>query len=206
MPMADHQEQPDQDIRVQAFLEWMNRNYCFEILGFDHPNKPTKQKFLPKDAVITDLGTQAGRKLLEGTIEAVVPVKNNLLPTPEDILPNYIQVFCTLLNISEGQWIDWFRRYENLQDSSLPFASGNSPPHWPKDTTDGKFLEKFSKEQWKFCVPELKKPLFDRYFHEDQVLPIISKKFLANGSTATLWKIKLHPSYNKLINEEEKKV
>lgn len=125
---------------------------------------------------------------------------------PEDIFPDKLAVFCTLLKTSRGRWIEHFKQYDTLSDTALPFSPTNPPQNWPDTGNDQEFLQKFCQEQWKFRVPIFRKPIVERRFHKDQVLPIIFKKALNSGSSASLWLIKIHPAYNQLITEDEKKV
>jgi hypothetical protein len=110
------------------------------------------------------------------------------------------------LRISKGYWIKHFRHYESLSDARLPFDPNTQPLNWPDHTNDPDFLKKFCEEQWKFCVPVIRQPFLDRHFPTDTILPIVYKKNLHSGGSPTLYLIKLHPAYNKLIAEDDKVV
>ena len=126
---------------------------------------------------------------------------------PGDILSGYTAVFCTLLFAGNGRYIRTFIRYDSLNDRRLPFSPDNAPANLPTTPGDPDFLRKFCNEQWRFCVPTLEN-VTDRCFEIKRILPIIYKKSIAGGSgaSANLWLIKIYPSYNKLITEEEKLV
>jgi len=141
---------------------------------------------------------------LRNILAALFPHSDPINPLA--ILNNHTSIFCTLLSIRKGQFIDYFRRYDSLGDSSLPFDPANPPANLPVAARDPEFLREFCKAQWKFCAVTLRHPVADKHFERDRVLPIIEKKRLAGGGTATLWLVKIYPSYNKLISEETKKV
>jgi hypothetical protein len=170
---------------------------------------PTHQKtqrgsrFVPEGKVKAYLEANDQEKLKE-IIAALFPQGDGIYPN--DVLPDNIAVFCTLLQISKGRWMKYFRHHRSLRDAALPFDPRSKPPDWPKDTGDPDFLKKFCEEQWKFCVPVMRQPFGDEHFPKDLILPIVYKKLLDSGGSAILWQIKLHPAYNNLITEEEKAV
>jgi hypothetical protein len=201
--MEDPQRQPDYEPSIQSFLSFLDRVSAFEVVNPDPPEDPTRRAFAVLEKVRTYFDENGQEKLYQ-IITALFPQGDGIWPN--DVLPNNIAVFCTLLKISKGRWMKHFRHHESLSDARLPFDPIRQPLNWPEDTGDPNFLRKFCEEQWKFCVPPLRQPFVDKHFPKDTILPIVYKKEICAGGSATLWKIKLHPTYNKLVSEEEKEV
>lgn len=124
---------------------------------------------------------------------------------PKEIFPKYVAVFCALLCIGKGHYIEHFKHYESLSDTSLPFDPESPPAHWPNTAGDSDFLRKFSKAQWKFCARKWE-DLSDKHYDSEQILPIIYKKRISSGGSANIWLVKIHPFYNRLISEDAKLV
>ena len=201
--MEDPGQQPDFQLSIQSFLSFLDRSSCFEVIEPESLDGPILCGFTVRDKV---------RGYLEGNDqERLKQIIADLFPRGDgiwwnDILPNNIAVFCTLLKISKGWWIKHFRHHESLSDARLPFDPKSHPPNWPEDTGDPDFLKKFCEEQWKYCVPVFRQPFVDKHFPKQTILPIVYKKSLSSGGSATLWLIRLHPTYNKLLSEAEKTV
>jgi hypothetical protein len=200
--MEDPREQPDYEAVIQAFLSWIKRMYCPEIIDPD-AQSPVMRVFVPINE-IEEYFEKDNQKKLKQIIDVLFPNGDGIFPN--DVLPNYIKVFCTLLHISKGKWMKHFRRHATLSDSALPFDPASPPSKWPIDTEDPEFLRKFCDAQWKFCTPEMGQPFIDRHFESDRILPITFKETLKTGGSAAVSLITVHPSYNKLIKEDEKKV
>jgi hypothetical protein len=201
--MEDLGQQPDFQPSIQSFLSFLDRSSSFEVTEPESLDGPILNSFTVRDRV---------REYLEGNDhERMNQIIADLFPRGDgiwwnDILPDNIAVFCTLLKISKGQWIKHFRRHDSLSDARLPFDPRSHPPNWPEDTGDPDFLRKFCKEQWKYCVPVFRQPFMDKHFPKQTILPIVYKKSLSSGGSATLWRIRLHPAYNKLLSEADKVV
>ena len=144
------------------------------------------------------------QRRLRDIISVLFPDSDDIIPS--DILPNYVAVFCILLQISMGKWMKHFRLYDTLRDAALPFDPDHPPSNWPRNTGDPAFLRKFCEQQWRFCVPILQRPFSDRHFEDRRVLPIIFKQTLSNGGSASLWLVRLHSSYNELITRDPSSV
>jgi hypothetical protein len=200
--MEDPQEQPDYADAIQAFLSFIKRVYQAEIVDPD-PQRPVTPVFIPINE-IQEYFEKNDQRRLKQVIAALFPSGNGIFHN--DVLPNYIKVFCILLHISKGKWMTYFRHHATLSDSALPFDPSSPPSKWPINTKDPDFLRKFCDAQWKFCPPEMSQPFIDRHFENDRILPITFKEILKTGGSATVSLIKVHPSYNKLIKEDEKKV
>lgn len=110
----------------------------------------------------------------------------------------FLKVFCILLNIGKGQYIEHFLKSFSLSDQKLPFHPESEPPAFPSDPNDPKFFERFCDKQWSLCAPEFKNKAKSSY-RKEEVLPITEKEFISQGGSADVFKIKLHKDYNKLV-------
>lgn len=201
--MSDLGQQPDFQASIQSFLSFLDRSSCFEVIEPESLDGPTRTAFTVRDKVQEHLEGNDQERLKQ-IIADLFPRGDGIWPN--DILPNNIAVFCTLLKISKSRWIKHFRHHESLSDAKLPFDPKSPPPNWPEDTGDPDFLKKFCEEQWKYCVPVFRQPFVDKHFSKRTILPIVYKRSLSSGGSATLWLIRLHPAYNKLLSEADKAV
>ena len=198
--------QPNWTTAINRFLEFVENNCEYEIIdyGSAEANTPVKRRpFMPNDR-IEEYFTRRNYNEFREIIYALFPRSGPF--HPQTILTNHTSIFCTLLSIGEGAYIEHFRHYDSLSDSSLPFNPTSPPANLPAAAREPKFLHSFCAAQWKFCAVILKDPVADKRFEHDRVLPIIEKKRLAGGGSATLWLVKIYSSYNKLISEETKVV
>jgi hypothetical protein len=124
----------------------------------------------------------------------------------EVIVQNYTAGFSILLHIGKGKFIEVFAEHNSLEDGHLPFDPSNKPPHFP-NSSDEYFFETFCRKQWRFCCPILSPHrLYNKHFHEEQVLPIATKELLGEGGSAILYKIRIYDEYNKLLLDNIKNV
>jgi len=116
----------------------------------------------------------------------------------DEILQNFIAIFCILLEIGGGKYIGSFTSTWDLCDQRLPFDPLRAPSPFPIVPEDNRFFERFCEKQWRFCVPNFQFPMIRIHFEEKRILPIIQKDLIAGGGSAMLYRIRLHGSYNKL--------
>jgi hypothetical protein len=190
--------QPDEDL--QGFLDWITVSSEHEVV---HSDPYVRNPFMPIDRLTEHLQADQYESLWDILTKLY---GEDLQVFPHDIVPAYTAVFCILLRIGKARYIKHFIQFNHLSDIALPFDPTSSPRNFPTSTQDGNFLASFCNEQWKFCAPILQYPLSDKYFEADRVLPIVFKEELARGVSATIWKVKVHPSYNNLIPDELKSV
>jgi hypothetical protein len=187
--MAQRDEHPD----IQTFLEWVRKNIEYAVLD---PNREERRAFIPLKT-IQEHFTEDGGARLNDLLAAVFTPRDPPVD-PDDILENYTTIFCILIEIGKGRFIENFSSW-GLGDRMLPFESGDPPPsHFPTDTDDPNFYEKFCERQWKFCALEFKARMTNIRCHPDRILPIVSKERITGGGSAMLYRIKLHSAYNKL--------
>lgn len=107
----------------------------------------------------------------------------------------YIRVFTILTLIGKGRYIERVVEIPNLRDPHLPFLA--KPSHFPIDPNDPTFWDKFYEKQFAFC-PHYFRLNENPMLEDPYILPIISKEALAQGGSAAIYKIKLHPFYDLL--------
>jgi hypothetical protein len=197
--MGEPREAPDYEDAVRAFRSWVEGAQSVEVID---PDAQIMRPFVAADDIRRYFEEDKHRKL-EKLISAHFPEPGNLWN--DDIVPDNTAVFSILLTISKGRWMKQFCHHSDLSDNALPFDPKRPPPNWPTQGAD--FLPQFCDAQWKFCAPVLRAPFVGKRFPKDMVLPIVFKRTLnTEGSSACLWLIKIHPSYNQLVPEEEKEV
>jgi hypothetical protein len=189
--MAQHDEHLD----IQTFLRWLRDNSEDAILD---PNTKERAAFMPLKTVKKHLEENSSARLKELLRAVFSP--NDPPVDPDTIHKNYTQIFCTLVEIGKCHFIESFTCLSH-GDSRLPYVDAAPPPDFPIDPTDPKFYENFCKKQWKFCVPELESPMTNKRFHQDLILPIVSKEVITASGSAMLYKIQLHGSYNRLSSQ-----
>ncbi len=185
--------QPTERPEIQTFLTWLKINCEKAVVD---SNSEVGPEFVPLKTVRDYLGANNNAEL-EKIITAVfyprgVPVDI------DDILQNYLQIFCILVDIGKARFLEVFSSHD-LSDRLLPFDPESSPPtHFPLDPTDQQLYQTFCDKQWRFCAADFRFPMSRTTFPDKRVLPIISKERIAGGGSAILYKIRLHSSYNKL--------
>ena len=107
----------------------------------------------------------------------------------------YIKVFTILTLIRKGRYIEYVVQLPNLRDTQLPFLE--KPAHFPIDPNDNTFWDSFYEKQFLFC-PHYFRLNENSKLEDPCILPIISKEALAQGGSAAIYKIKLHPYYDRL--------
>lgn len=198
--MGEPREPPNYEEDVQAFLAWVDGAQKFEVI--DPDSNTGTRPFVVNDDILEYFEKNDHRRLKR----LISHHFTDRSVYTNDIVPKRVAVFCTLLSISKGSWIKHFRYHDgNLSDIALPLDPTRPPPGWPEQGAD--FLSQFCEAQWRFCAPVLSNPFVEQRFPKDMVLPIVFKKTLnTEGSSASLWLIKIHPSYNNLISKTDKEV
>ncbi|KAL1635093.1 hypothetical protein SLS56_001845 [Neofusicoccum ribis] len=114
---------------------------------------------------------------------------------PESVAQDYTTVFCILLCINKGHYIEKFARDDDLSDRKLPFTA--MPSTFPISTPDEDFFGDFFRAQWHFCAPALKYRM-ERRFGPNHILPIVHKQPLGSGGSAQTFQIIVASAYDQL--------
>jgi hypothetical protein len=118
---------------------------------------------------------------------------------PDDIFPNYVEVFCILLRIGRGNYIEYFVRMRSLSSAQLPLNLDLKPGNFPRVNVDPGLYKTFCRSQWEFCAAVFRSPMVDVQFEDDRVLPIVQKDLLGEKHGAKTYRIRLEESYDKLV-------
>lgn len=174
---------------VQEFHHWVETN---KIKGIQGDVETSRCFFLPNSALKARFTTGHVRQLNEavlGTTRLPFNVK--------DILDDYCKVFCILLEIGKGEYLEHFSRDSSLCDQRLPFEPESRPQSFPNVPNDPEFFTKFCEKQWLVCPPEFRKKSDSKY-RKEVILPIIESTYKEQGGSARIYQIKLHQCYDKL--------
>jgi hypothetical protein len=131
-PPDDHRRslamlQPDDDIFIQQILSWAktNRNFSSAYPDVEKPREYFKKVYY--------------KRLLNIFTALFRPEDPPHLA--EEIVQNCTAVFCILLHIGKGKYIDRFVEHSSLGDLKLPLDPDAPPARFPQSTTDSKFFE-----------------------------------------------------------------
>lgn len=189
--------QPDSQEDIQQFLHWVQKSCDY---GIQEPVIGGGEVlFLPYgliDSYFRDNNFHHLNKILDAIFDKDPPVD------AETILRTCPKVFCILLSIGQGRFIQHFIQYENLYDLQLPFDPTHPPADFPMSicpmsASDDQLLQTFCAKQWKFCAKPFRN-LAGLRIPEDQILPIKDMERLAGGGSAAVHKIVLYEEYNEL--------
>jgi len=118
---------------------------------------------------------------------------------PDLILSDHTAIFCILLRIGQGKYIEEFARYEELSDRRLPFDLNHPPEGFPELDDDPTFLERFCEKQWIYCVPIFDGRMLHKHFGQQRLLPITHKQSCGAKGMADTDVIKVYGPHNKLL-------
>jgi hypothetical protein len=174
---------------ISDFLKWLSENESHAVGDID---AGSGSSFVYLGTVKTYLEENDREKLAE---ILDVLFQDDGGPDQEELLTHYLAVFCILLQIGKGEYIDHFVDHE-IHDQ-FEFDPEHIPPKFPSVSGDETFYQMFCEAQWRFCVPDFKENM-KKIFHPKRTLPIVEKRLLATGGSARIYIIKLHNSYDKL--------
>ncbi|ORY13218.1 hypothetical protein BCR34DRAFT_600134 [Clohesyomyces aquaticus] len=147
----------------------------------------------------------------------------------EKIMLRCQRIFSILVLIGKPCLVNRFLM-RGISDSALPFAKPNVLTEDNKEPTakfggieppkmvltsssfdpnglfgDDSTWKDFYREQWRFCAFVLKPGLVDTKLPDDCILPIVQRSPLRQCSTATTYKVEIHPEYNNLSGNKLKR-
>lgn len=179
---------------IQAFHAFLQENVSYAVI--DHSSTSARREFQSIKAIREYFEQNGSTRLGDLLLGVWYPDKP--LVDPNDILQNYIAVFCILVELRRGTLVEHFCS-RDLSDMKLPFDPSQSPPmHFPIVSDNPHFFRAFCDTQWKYCAPEFRYPMTNIHFEDQRILPIVSKELIAGGGSALLYRIRLHPWYNRL--------
>ncbi|KAK5713542.1 hypothetical protein LTR15_011242 [Elasticomyces elasticus] len=185
--------QPNYKLAVQEALQWLKDNGC-DSCASDQPSDPRLTKrFIPKKA----LRNHFDYNRLTTILEALRPDYRRpqcQLIAGSIIREKYQVVFCILLRINRAQYVETFLR-NDFSDSFLPVVQ--RPPEFP----DSVSFEAFRDKQWPFCAYKLFTGMA-KNIPPERIIAIESRTELAKGDGTTIYKIRVHPEYDGLLDND----
>lgn len=186
-PQADHNH---------ALIEYHNWLKDTRVLGSGCLTTGTTDsdcRFVPK----SDLQQYLKREIIVKILR-VLGIRHH---SADVILKGYLKNFAILLSLDHGKLIEWFLQHDSLSDKKLPFET--CPPTFPQ-TSDPNFFNTFSRRQWMFCAPAFSyRKHYIWALNDGCVLPIVEKEELGRGGSSVTYKIRLHPCYDRLVEERD---
>jgi hypothetical protein len=190
-PEYYEREQLDDKRPLQDFHQFLDDS----LIPADNPAARQEQKFVPFEVFAHYLAEDNRLEQLLWTIfedEDPLPVEVSV------VQETCLKVFCILLSIGKARFIRPFVEHDDLVDSHLPFHS--KPGNFPASTCQPSLWDLFSEKQWMFCPAEMSYKIHNS-LDPHRILPIVKREVLAEGGSAVVSKIVLHPSFNKLRRE-----
>ncbi|KAL9620221.1 MAG: hypothetical protein Q9160_005230 [Pyrenula sp. 1 TL-2023] len=194
------------DPEIQTFIAWVNDNSCpgatFRPGSLDTPT------FVPDITIEEYFSVKRGRDLAK--IKCLVKAATQQSSVPANarsIAQSCPKVFTILILIGQSRFIHSFVGNARLHDEHLPFHADEARL-FPKFEGDATFFDDFNKQQWRFCVGQLRQSLDPLQIDNPIILPITRVGNLSKGSgaSAVVRKVTLHEDYDGLaepIDDEE---
>ena len=115
------------------------------------------------------------------------------------LITRYSVVFAILVSIDCGAYIGTFLPHDALCDARLPFHE--RPKRFPsgQGVSDALF-DKFQTAQARFCAPKFTEGHHN--FERDERLPFLEKKFIGEGGSAKVYRVKVHAKHDLLDRPE----
>ncbi|KIX03656.1 uncharacterized protein Z518_07209 [Rhinocladiella mackenziei CBS 650.93] len=187
--MGSNQAQPTHKAEIQDFIRWIDDN-SIQGLTSDSSSAP----FMPQKRLTEYI--RQGTRLRNLLKELFSPTDPPVHVEPDAILKNCTAVLAILVRIEYGRYIEEFVRHRELFDNHLPFLT--MPANFPRSNNEGVFFKKFDEEQWRFCAHIFSRARIDDQISASYILPITSKEKIAEGGTANVFRIQIHPDYDEL--------
>jgi hypothetical protein len=186
--------QPRHNAALEEFFRWESQSSVEVVADM---TTDEKAHFMPlgllKDYLTANDNEQLHDILFEVFDSDFPPID------PELILRDHAAIFCILLAIGKGRYIEHFACYEELSDRRLPFDSNHPPQEFSAASGDLDFVKRFCEKQWMYCVPVFDGHMLHKYFGAQRLLPITYKEPRGIEGMAGKYSIKLYGPYNKLI-------
>jgi hypothetical protein len=193
--------QPHQYVALQDFFRWESQSRV-EMVGDVATDK--KCSFMPQEILRSYFTVDGIGKISQ--ILSEVFQSEDFPVHPSLILRGHLAVFCVLLRIGKGTYIEHFAHYEELSDQRLPFDQDHSPACFPSAEGDPMFLQRFCENQCMYCVPTFDSHMLHMHFGRQRLLPITEQKVLERRGNAIKYRVKLYGPYNKLLPAESEMV
>jgi len=188
--------QPNHDRPLQEFSQWLTHEapvLCSETTRSGEASSTSDTPvFVPQSRI--DEYFQPNR--VSRLLHALFPDRDR--PNAQDIAQRCPRGLCILLSIGSAKYINTFASSPELWDDQLPFWRPG-PIEFPVALEDPEFFERFFQAQWRFCPNKLERLESGAFkVKRERVLPLLKKRWLARGATASLHHIVVHPDYDRL--------
>jgi len=186
--------QPGQQPALHEFLQWESQSWVEVVADM---TTDEKAYFMPLEN-LKSYFTADDRRELSKILSEVF--QSDLPPVDSElILRDHTAIFCILLRIGQGRYIEHFACYEELSDRRLPFDLNHPPTEFPAVNDDPTFLQRFCEKQRMYCVPIFDDHMLHRHFGPQRLLPITYREPHGVEGMADRYVIKLYEPHNKLL-------
>lgn len=186
-----------QNAALQEFFRWERQSWVEVVADIATDERAY---VMPVETLRSYFKANDSRKL--NKILSEVFQSEDIPVDPEAILRTHTAVFCILLRISKGEYIEDFVRFEELSDQRLPFDPAHPPACFLEAAAaaddDQDFVQRFCEKQWMYCVPVFDNHMLHKHFGRQRLLPITHKE-RCGGQSMAIYKIKLYGPHNKII-------
>lgn len=186
--------QPLQNGALDEFFRWESQSWV-EIVA--DMTTDEKTHFIPLEVLRSYFTHNDCEKLQNILSEIFAPEFPPI--DPELILRDHTAIFCILLAIGKGKYIEHFARYEELSDRRLPFDPSHPPREFTDVSDDPDFARRFCEKQRMYCVPVFDSHMLHKYFGAQRLLPVTYKEPRGIEGLAGKYSIKLYAPHNKLV-------
>lgn len=153
-----------------------------------------KDNFKPEDNQPYVPTTKLREYLTEEKLRLLL-LRHHLQPDHwKQVRDRYLVVYVILIYIGKGEYIGYFKNYNELADDRLPFKSDQD---WPIDCRP--FYHDFAKAQWTFCAQKFERDqVHGIRYPLGTIFPFKCCKVLKENTDSIVCKIELHEDYNYL--------
>lgn len=189
--------QPDSNPRIQNFWGWLDDEQQLAY-GYSGLELEKRSQFVPSSVLKAYF--ESPRKL-QRILDALFPNTDDPIEAETILEGDYLTVFVILLSISKGTYIEHFVHHEGLRDDKFPLEA--RPYEWPKTKSSEDFWEDFKAAQWKFYPYTFARNKTDIRVGSRRILPITERELIKEGGSSKIFKIKIHPDYDRLESAQD---
>jgi hypothetical protein len=193
--------QPRRHAALDEFFEWESQSWVEVVADM---TTDEKAHFMPLESLKAYFAAddcQRMNKILTEVFASKYPPVDS-----EFILREHVAIFCILLRIGQGTYIEHFARYEELSDRRLPFDPSHPPIGFPVPDGDPAFLQRFCEKQRMYCVPVFDAHMLHKHFGTQRLLPITSKEPHGAKGMSDRYVIQVYRPHNKMLPPKPKRV
>jgi len=193
--MGHHQ--PDSNPRIQNFWGWLYDEQQLAY-GYSGPELERRSQFVPSSVLKAYFEPPLK---LQRILDILFPNTDDPIDAETILEGGYLTVFVILLKISKGTYIEHFVHHESLRDDRFPLEA--QPYEWPKTKRSEDFWEDFKEAQWMFYPYTFARNKTDIRVGSRRILPITELERIKDGGSSKIFKIKIHPDYDRLESVQD---